>query len=162
MALFSEENLIIPLCAPNTDAASGVELDSFTMAKYKHATVVITFVSTLSGSSVMTVESGASDSADTSDITFHYRLASAAIGSANCDVLAADATASSLTLTAATYQNKMLVLEFDSDELASSGETTYPWVTVDFSNAATTINVSAIAILSQPRYAEAVLDTALA
>jgi len=162
MALFSEENLIIPLCAPNTDAASGLELDSFTMAKYKHATVVILFVSTLSGSSVMTVESGATDSADTSDVTFHYRLASAAIGSANCDVLAADATASSLTLTAATYQNKMLVLEFDSDELASSGETTYPWVAVDFSNAATTINVSAIAILSQPRYAEAVLDTALA
>lgn len=162
MALFTEKNQIIPLCALNASTTSGLECDSFSMAKYRHATVVITFAASLTGDTVLTVETGATDSADSGDATFHYRLASATIGSANCDVLAADATASSLTLTAATYQGKMLVLELDADELVTSGETVYPWVTVDFSSAASTSTVGVIAILSEPRYAEAVLDTALA
>jgi len=162
MALFTEENLIIPLTTLSADATSNLECDSFNMGKYGHATIVIIPSASITGDNVLTVECGATDSADTSDATFHYRLASAAIGSANCDVLAADATASSLTLTAATYQGKMLVLELDREELPTSGETVYPWVTVDFDGTASTSTVAVIAILSNPRYAEAVMDTALA
>lgn len=166
-ALFTEENLIIPLTTLSANAGNALECDSFSMAKYQHATIVIIPSASITGDNVLTVECGATDSADSGDATFHYRLASAAIGSANCDVLAADATASTLTLTAATYQGKMLILELDADELPGTStslpeETTYPWVTVDFDGAADTSTVAVIAILSRPRYAEAIMDTALA
>lgn len=158
MALFTQENLIIPLTDQNgVDAADAVELDSFNMSKYGHATVVIMFAGTVTGDNVLTVERATSDAGDSSDATFHYRLGSAVFGAANSDVLAADATASTLTLTAATYQNKMLVLELDGDETGG-----YNWITVDFDGAASVGAVTAIAILSKPRYAEAVMDTALA
>ncbi|MDY6957674.1 MAG: hypothetical protein SVK08_00820 [Halobacteriota archaeon] len=162
LPLFSEENLIIPLCASATAVTSNTEMDSFHMKGYDHATIVIIPSSSLTGDNVLTVECGASDSADTSDATFHYRLASAAIGSANADVLATDATAATLTLTAATYQNKMLVLEIDASELPSSGNTIYDWITVDFDGTASAGTVAAVAILSRARKAEAVMDTALA
>lgn len=163
MALFTEENLVIPLTAyDGVDGANNIEMDSFNMSKYQHATIVLLFDTTVTGNNVLTLECASSDSGDTADATFHYRIGGATIGSANCDVLAADATSAALTLAAATYQNKMLVLELDADELPGSGETTYKWVTVDLDGAADAGNVTGIAILSKPRYAEAVMDTALA
>lgn len=159
--LFTEENLIIPLCAQATDITSNVEMDSFSMNKYERATIIMIFAASLTGNNVLTVECGATDSSDTSDATFHYRLGSAAPGNASADVLASDATASTLTLTAATYQGKMLVLELLAEELPKSGETVYDWVTVDFDGTATTATVTAFAILSLPRYASAVMTTAI-
>jgi len=158
MAKFTQNNLIVPLTDQNgVDAADAVELDSFNMSKYGHATVVIMFAGTVTGDNVLTVERATSDSGDSSDATFHYRLASAVFGAANSDVLGADTAAATLTLTAATYQNKMLVLELDGDETGG-----YNWITVDFDGTASAGNVTALAILSEPRYAEAIMDTSLA
>jgi len=158
---FTQDNLIIPLCAQATDITSNAELDSFNMSGYEHATIIMLFAASLTGDNVLTVEAGATDSSDTSDATFHYRLGSAAPGSASADVLAADATAATLTLTAATYQGKMLVLEIDGDELPKSGETVYNHITVDFDGSASTATVTAFAILSKPRYAKAIMPTAI-
>lgn len=163
MALFTEENLIIPLTAQGgVDCSSNQELDSFNMSKYRHATIVLLFDATVTGDNILTLECGATDGADTSDATFHYRVGGADIGSANCDVLAADSTSAALTLTEATYEGTMLVLELDADELPTSGETTYNQVTVDIDGTATAGNITGVAILSRPRYAEAIMDTALA
>ncbi len=161
MARFTEDNLIIPLCALATDVNPAVELDSFSMKLYGHATIVIQFSAALTGDNILTVECGATDSADTSDATFHYRLATAAAATAGADVLAADDTAATLTLTAATYQGKILVLELDGEELPRSGATVYDWVTVDFDGTATVGTIAAFAILSEPRYAKAVMPTAI-
>ncbi len=158
MAYFTEEHLIIPLTDQDgVSITANTELDSINMAKYQHATIVLLFSTTLTDNNVLTVERAATDSGDSSDATFHYRLGGATFTTATgCDVLAADATSSSLTLTAATYQDRMLVLELDADEMS-----TYNWATVDFDGTASVGTVTAIAILSNPRYAEAVLDTAL-
>jgi len=161
MSLFTNENLIIPLCALATDVNPNAELDSFSMKGYGHATVIIQFAASLTGDNVLTVECGATDSADTLDATFHYRLGSAAPGSATADTLAADATAATLTLTAATYQGKMLVLEIDADELPTSGTTVYDWVTVDFDGTASVGTIMAFAILSNPRFAGAIMPSAI-
>ncbi len=161
MARFTENNLIIPLCAQATSITDNTELDSFSMKGYNHATIIMIFAASLVLDNVLTVECGATDSADTSDATFHYRLGSAAPGSASADVLGADATASSLTLTAATYQGKMLILELNADELPTSGTTVYDWVTVDFDGTASTGSVTAFAILSEPRFAKEIMPTAI-
>ena len=161
MAKFTQENLIIPLCAAATSTADNVELDSFCMKKYNHATIILLFSASVTGDNILTLECGAADSDDTSDATFHYRLGSAVPGATNADVLAADATSAALTLTAATYQGKMLILELGAGELPKSGSTVYDWVTVDFDGTAGTSSITGFAILSEPRYAEAILDSAI-
>ena len=158
---FTQDNLIIPLCVEAFSITSNAELDSFSMKGYDQATIIMIFAATLADDNVLTVECGTTDSSDTSDATFHYRLGGAAPGSASADVLAADATTASLTLTAATYQGKMLILELHADELPKSGETVYDWITVDFDGTASVASVTAFAILSKPRYAQAVMPTAI-
>ena len=154
---FTESNLIIPLCAEATDINAAVELDCFYMGKYNHATVIIQHSASVTGDNVLTVETGATDGADTADAYFDYRLGSGAPGAASADVLAAPATTrvATLTLTAATYQGKMLVLEIDGEDLS------YPYVTVDLDGTASVGTIMAFAILSEPRYSEAVMDTAI-
>ena len=158
---FTQDNLIIPLCAQATTITSNTEMDSFNMSQYEHATIIMIFAASLSGHNILTVECGATDSSDTSDATFHHRLGAAVPASPGADTLAEDATTAALTLTDATYQGKMLVLEIDGDELPKSGETVYPWVTVDFDGTAGTATVTAFAILSKPRYAQAVMTSAI-
>ncbi|KKL61052.1 hypothetical protein LCGC14_2199180 [marine sediment metagenome] len=158
--LFTQKNLVIPLCAGATVITSNTEMDSFNMKLYNHATIIMVFLASMTGDNILTLECGATDSSDTSDATFHYRLGGTP-ASASSDVLAADATSSALTLTAATYQGKMLVVELNADELPKSGETVYDWVTVDFDGSASTASVTAFAILSEPRYARAIMPTAI-
>ncbi len=157
MARFTENNLLIPLCAEATDINAATELDCFYMGKYNHATVVIQHSAAVTGDNILTVETGATDGADTSDAYFVYRLGSAAPGSTNSDVLSATSSkVATLTLTAATYQGKMLVLEIDAEDLS------YPYVTVDLNGDASVGTICAFAILSEPRYSEAIMDAAIA
>lgn len=161
VSTFTQENLIIPLTAQATDISSNVEMDSFNMSGYDQATIIMIFAASLTGNNILTLECGATDSSDTSDATFHYRIGAAAPSSAGSDTLAADATSAALTLTAGTYQGKMLVVELHADELPKSGETVYNWVTVDFDGTASTATVTAFAILSKARYAKAVMPSAI-
>lgn len=160
--LFSEEAKLVPLTAQGADATSNLECDSFHMKGWDRATIVIIPAASLTGNNVLTVECGASDSADTSDATFHYRLADAAIASATCDQYADDATASSLTLTAATYQGKVLLIELFAEELPTSGSTVYDWVTVDFDGTASVGTVTVFAILTNGRYIQHDMSSVLA
>lgn len=161
VSTFSQENVIIPLCAGATSITSNAEMDCVNMSGYDQLTFVFIFAASLVGDGVLTLECGATDGADTSDATFHYRLGSAAPGSATSDVLADDATSAALTLTAATYQGKMLVVELHADELPKSGETVYNYVTADFDGTNSTGSVTGIAILSKPRYAKAIMPSAI-
>jgi hypothetical protein len=161
--LFTQNNLIIPLVEIGASVGDSVECDSFNMAGYDHATIILQFASTLSTASVpvLTMETGSSDSGDQADATFHYRLNSSSVtGNVSADVLAADATASTLTLTSTTYAGHMLILEIDQDELPTASKT-YQWVTVDMTPGTASVTFAAYAILSNPRYAKAVMPGAL-
>lgn len=159
--MFSQENLIIPLCVDATSVTSNVEMDSFSMEGYNQATILIVHSAALTGNSILTVECASTDSGDSSDATFHYRYGGAAAASASADILSADATSSALTLTAATYQGRLIVLELLASELPVSGSTVYENVTVDWDGTASAGTVTAIAILSQPRHSRAVMPTAI-
>jgi hypothetical protein len=160
--MFSQENGIIQLVVSGYDSNAAVEFESFQMKGYDECCIAIMFSDSLTGDNVLTVECGATDSADTSDMTFHYRLGSAVNQLTSADVYAADATASTLSLVAATYQGKTLLIEFNAEDLPTSGTTVYDWVTVDLDGAATgTSLISAVAILSKPRIAKAVMPTAI-
>lgn len=130
------------------DYNAGVDGDSINMKNYHRATFIMLF-GAITGDAVLTVNSGATDGAKTSALTFHYAIGSAACGSANSDVLAADASAASLTLTAADYANKMLIVEVDAAAMdVANGE---EWLTPSLSAAAAAGILHCVVIL-EPRY----------
>jgi len=144
----SETHGIVYVLKPG-DHAAGVDGDSFKMVNFAHATFILQ-TATLTDNAVLTVKSGATAGAKTTSETFYYRLASADQAAASADVYAAETEATTLTLTAATYDNRTLILEVNASELTTDQE----WLTLNISSDASAFNASCIAILSGPRYAE--------
>jgi hypothetical protein len=154
---YAEDLKIVPLLN-SADTGAGVSMDSINMKNYHKATIAITFGAVV-GDAVLTVNSGTTDGALTSALTFRYAVGGGAIGAASADVLADWTSAATLTLTAATYTTKMLVLEIDASAMdVANGE---EWLTVALSSAGTSAYVHAVAIL-QPRYSGNQSATALA
>lgn len=136
-------------------------LDSINMKNFHHCTFYVQFASIGTASPVLYVYSGASDGALTSALTFNYAWASAAAGSASCDVLAAWSTSAALSITHGTYDNYLLVVEVPAASMdVANGE---EWLTINLTDPSTgcTGNVTVLALL-QPRYASNVAITALA
>jgi hypothetical protein len=142
-----EMKKIVPLLN-SVDTGAGVSMDSINMKGFHYCTLIITF-GAMVGDAILTIASGASDAALTSDLEFHTAYGGAAIGSANSDVLTADAATSALTIAAATYANKMLVVEVDASAMDVANEEN--WLTCAISAAGTSAIVHAVAIL-EPRY----------
>jgi len=157
----AENMKIIPVLALDT-IASGGDGDSINMKGFHHCTFILTF-GTLSGDAILTVNSGATDGAKTSALTFNYAVGTAVIGTytsaaAAADVLAADTAAATLTLTAASYLDKMLVVEVDASAMdVANGE---EWLTLSLSNAGSSGAADAVAVL-EPRYTSAVSESGL-
>jgi len=144
---FAENMKVVPLLN-SADYGAGVSMDSINMKGFHHASIILTF-GAITGDAVLTVNSGATAAALTSALTFDYALAGATISSANADVLAANTEAATLTLTAATYQNKMLIIDVDASAMDLDNEEN--WLTVAISSAGTNGICHAVAIL-EPRY----------
>lgn len=140
------ENFTVVYARKPGDHQAGVAFDSIHMGKCHRVTFLIQFAA-LTGDAVLTFKSGASAGTETTSETFRYRLADAAQGSATADKFAAWTEATTLTLTAATYQNKMLIVEVESRALTDG----QPWLTGAFSSAASALNAS-VAALAEPRY----------
>ena len=138
------------------DHAAGVDADSFKLAKYRTATFKILF-GALTGDAVLTVNSGATDGTKTTAETFHYRLADAVQGSATADTFGDRTSVTTLTLTAATYQNKMLLVTISEDDLTADQE----WVTLALSSAASVLNAAIEVTLEDPRYSAQDMPTSI-
>jgi hypothetical protein len=134
----------------SADINAGVDGDSINMGK-AHRVLFVLMFGTLDGNAVLTVNSGATDGAKTSALTFRYALGSAAVGSASADVLGAQTAVSSLTLTAATYSNKMLIIELEADQMDTNNDE--EWLTLSLSDAANSGICHAVAIV-EPRYSD--------
>lgn len=164
--LFTEQHAVFPLADVNTSITANTELNSVNMALYDHATFLLQFASTLAFSSapVLTIESATSDSGDTADVTFHYKLSTATAATlSSAMTYGADATASTLSIASAgDYAGKTLILEVDGDELRSTSlGKVYNWLTVDIGANVTTGTIAAYAILSNPRYEAASMPIAI-
>ena len=164
--LFSQKNAVIMIADVNTTVSGNTELNSVNMALYDHATFIIQIASTLviASTAQITLESATSDSGDTADVTFHYRISTATQATlSSAGTYGADATASLISIaSAADFAGKTVLLEVDGDELRSStAGLVYNWVTVDIESGITTGRISAYAILSNPRFAGASMPVAI-
>ena len=154
---FSERHGIVFVSKPADSGGSAVTGDSINMGKYAHVTFLVQHGALTGGANVLTVKSGATDGTQTTSETFYYRLADADQGGAGADNYAAWQSSSSLTLTAATYDNKLLIIEMDAAALTDG----QPFLTIEESGVANPGLISIVAILSEPRYAAHDMPTAI-
>jgi hypothetical protein len=102
----------------------------------------------VTGNSILKVYAGAT-AAKTTAIAFNYRLAAADFKVALADQLGDPIAVAStgLTLTAATFDHRMVIVEIDPDTLPSGK----PWVTFEIDATATAMNVGAVG-MARGRY----------
>ena len=151
-----EYTKIVPIIDPQDHQSAGITGESVCLKDYGHCTFIFLF-GELTGNSVLKVREGAIDGATTADLIFTYRATAADIANAASDTLGTEATSAALTLTAGTYQDRMIVVEVDNQELTAG----YDWLTVNIDSTASELLVSCVAVLSQPRFAEDVPPTAV-
>ena len=150
-----EETKIVPVLEPQ-DHQGGVDGDSVSLENYAHACFAILF-GELTDDAVVKVWEGASAGTKTTALTFSYRATAIDFKSAGGDTLGTEATSAALSLVAADYEDRMLIIEIDDSELTQGLQ----WLTIEFGSQASELFVSVSATLCKPRYAQAVPPTAI-
>lgn len=140
------EHFVIPYILKPADHAAGVDGDSIHMGKVRSVALIFQF-GAVTGDAVLKIFSGATAGTKSTAETFNYRLADADQGNANADQYGDWTTSAALTLTAATYDNKTLIVEMKDSELTADQE----WLTPELSSAASALNLACVAI-GQARY----------
>lgn len=153
----SEHAGLVFIIKPEDYGSAGADGDSFHMKNHRRATVLLAF-SDLTGDSILKVYSGATDAVKTTAETFKYRLSGVDQGSAGADQFGDRTSSAALTLTAATYADRLLAVEIDASELTAG----QPWVTVEIDSTATVLDVAGVAVLEDGRYSADDVPTAIA
>lgn len=146
---FSERYKILPLTESADVTTSGVDSQSVNMGKLHTCCFLLNF-GAITSDDALKVYVGAATATKTTAIAFKYRLAAADTKSALSDTLGAftDVASTGLTLTAATFDHRLVVVEIDSQSIADAT----PWVTLEIAGSATAQNISIVAI-AEPRFA---------
>lgn len=156
MARMSETCTFVNVAESKDWGSAGFTGDSIHMGKGHSVTFAVN-LGALTGTSILTVKSGASAGTETTSETFHYRLASGIVGAASADLFAAPTAATTLSLTDGTYDRTMLLVEVDADEVTDG----QPWLTLSINSTATVLLASCTAVV-MPRYASAAGSTVIA
>jgi len=156
MPRISETHQFIPVLEP-ADYEAGIDFDSVHMGREHSLSVAIAF-GAITGDAVLTVNTGATEGTKTTAVAFNYRFGGGDFKAASADILGAPVAVSStgLTLTAATFDHRMIVIEIDADAVTDG----QPWVTLSLSNAASVLLASAVAV-GKPRYQGRTATTAI-
>lgn len=145
---------------PADYGGAGVDLDSFKLTDFRRSTSILQF-GALTGDSVLKAYAGATAGAKTTAVWFKTRLADADQGSDDADQFGDRSTVASassgLTLTAATYDNRTLLVEIDQAELPD-GE---PWVTIELDATASVLPLAAVTVLQDARHIAEDVPTAI-
>lgn len=149
---FSEEYGFVHV-AEAEDHAAGFTGVSINMANVHHVCFICSF-GELTGSSDLTVKTGASAGTETTALTFNYRWASAARGTAGADVYGSWSTSAALEITDGTYEDYVLLVEVDASEVTADE----PWLTLSIDSDASVILASCVAI-TQSRHVGATIPT---
>lgn len=142
MSRISETHVLVPFIEPKDYGSAGIDSDGVNLGLMNGFSVSVVF-GLITGNSILTVYAGAT-AAKTTAIPFSYRLGAATFKSALADQLGDPIAVAStgLTLTAATFIHKQMVIEIDPDVMPSGK----PWVTFSFDATATVLAIGATAI----------------
>lgn len=136
------ENFAHPYIIKPVDGEAGLDGDSVHMGKVHSIAYKFAF-GAVTGDAVLKFYVGATEGAKTTAVAFKYRLSAADQAAATSDQFGAatDVASSGLTLTAATFDNRMVIVEFDSQAIPDAT----PWLTPELSAAASVLLVSCTA-----------------
>lgn len=145
---FSERFKLIPIYEP-LDMQAGLDGQSVNMGLLHRIAFPLTF-GVLTGDAVLKFYVGASDGTKTTAVAFKYRLSSGDFKAASADLFgdATSVASTGLTLTAATFDHKTAVIEFDAQAIDDAK----PWLTIELSAAADALFGACVAI-AEPRHA---------
>lgn len=145
----SERLKFVPLTESADVTTNGVDTQSVHMGYYHEFAFLLNF-GAITSDDTLKVYVAAADATKTTAVAFKYRLAAADTAAASSDTLGAftAATSSGITLTAATYDHRLLVVEVDAQAIDDAT----PWVTLEIAGSASTQNISIIGV-GTPRYA---------
>jgi hypothetical protein len=123
--------------------SAGITSDAVNMGKVHSLSVLISF-GAITGNSILTVYASAARDLTTTAIAFNYRLGAAVFKAALADQLgdAVAVASTGLTLTAATFKNRQMVIEIDADTMPEGK----PWLTIGIDATATVLNVAALGV----------------
>jgi hypothetical protein len=139
---------VVPILEPK-DNEAGLDCDSFHIGRGSGADLIFMF-GAITGDMVLTVYCGATVGTKTTAIPFRYRLSSGDFKAASADLYGAETTDADgvITLTAATYDHRVLVIHLDSAEVPEAK----PWITVELDATASVSLGAAVALIGQSRY----------
>lgn len=144
----SESLQFIPVVEAKDYGSAGIDFDSVHIGRLRTLSFAINF-GALTGNSILKVSAGATEGVKTTDMAFKYRFGQGDYKAATADILG-DATAvasTGLTLTAATFDHRLVVIEVDAD----NGVDGQPWITLSIDATATVLLVGGMGV-GAPRY----------
>lgn len=155
--MFSEEYQVIPVIESDDYGSAGKDSDSLNMGKLHHVALAFTF-GALTGNSVLKFYSGATAGTKTTALAFSYRLSAGDFAATDADVYGSltAVEATGLTLTAASFDHRVIIVEFDGSDLSADA----PWLTAEIDATATAMNVACVGI-GAPRYRSQTMESAL-
>ena len=144
----SETLIFVPLIEAKDYGSAGIDSDGVNLGLVNAFTASFVF-GLITGNSILKVYAGAT-AAKTTAIAFNYRFGAADYKAALADTLGDPIAVAStgLTLTAATFDHRHVIIEIDPDTMP----TTKPWVTFELDATATVLAVGAVGVCD-PRYA---------
>jgi|SRR6185295_17203453 len=144
----SERFKIVPIYEP-LDTEAGLDGQSVNMGLLHEICFALTF-GAVTGDAVLKFYVGATDGTKTTAVAFSYRLSSGDFKAVSADLYGAlTAVASTgLTLAAATFDHRTVLIEFDSQAIADAT----PWLTIELS-AAASASLTACLAIGEPRQA---------
>ena len=167
--VWSEYNHIVNVLNPaEHGASSGPTTDIVDMENYKKCTFIVQTGASAANIPVITVLSGVSNASAATATAFNYRTqikasdATSSSGDVPGDLTSVGTSGFAMTTSKA---GGCYIIEVDAPTVcaATTGTTYYDHVCLDFSTGATAAThfYGVLAVLSEPRYPQAVLDTAI-
>lgn len=166
--VWSEYNKIVNAAIPSTDCfGSNLTTDIINMENYKKLTFLVITGAAVNADGVITVSAGESAStACATEIAFKYRtMVNADVPNAASDLPSAllDGTSTGIIMEA-TKEGGMYIIEVDAATVcdATTGTTYYDHVSLTVTeNTGTAQDACVLAVLSEPRYPQSILVTAI-
>lgn len=149
----AENAHVVNILAPIDINGSARVSDYFSMALYAHCSILLTLGVTGAASTVTIEESDDNAGNDENAIAFSYYAEETAGG----DTLGDRTAATAAGFATSTNDGIIYVIEIDADQLTDG----YPYLVLKMSDPTSATLASAVAVLTNPRYAQAVTPTAI-
>ena len=136
-------NKLVHIIEAKDYGSAGIDGDSLDTSKIHRACFVIGF-GAITGDSVLKFYAGATNGTKTTALAFNYRFGGGDYKATDADTLGSDTAVAStgLTLTAATFDHRMMTVEFNQEDLPAGK----PFLTLEINSTATVMLVSSVGI----------------